>query len=134
MMVGLDSAINEVTQNARTILGEDTVIVVSSDNGGSVWYGGMNYPFRSGKQTPLEGGVRVPAFVVDLSVERKYLGEGGREISHMMHISDWLPTFLSWSNSKHILENISFDGIDQSSVSLISYNWYNYYHAIINTS
>lgn len=31
MMVGLDSAINEVTKNARTILGEDTVIVVSSD-------------------------------------------------------------------------------------------------------
>ena len=116
MMVGLDKAIDEVTSRAQDILGDDTVVVVSSDNGGSVWYGGMNAPFRSGQVTPFEGGVRVPAFAVDLSKAKKYLGKGGREFGHMMHISDWLPTFLSWSKSKHVLNGVKMDGIDQSEV------------------
>ena len=116
MMVGLDNAINEVTNSAREILGDDTVVVVCSDNGGSVWFGGMNAPFRSGKLTAFEGGVRVPAFAVDLSQDKKYLGKGGREFNYMIHITDWLPTFLSWSNAKHLLQNVKMDGIDQSKV------------------
>ena len=116
MMVGLDQAINEVTNNARDILGENTVVIVSSDNGGSVWFGGMNVPFRSGKLTPFEGGVRVPAFALDLTKSGKYLGKGGREVGQLMHISDWLPTFLSWSNAKTIINNIKLDGVDQSKV------------------
>ena len=85
MVVGLDQAINEVMNNARDILGENTVVVVSSDNGGSVWFGGMNYPLRSGKLTPFEGGVRVPSFAIDLSKSKMYLGIEGREFGHMMH-------------------------------------------------
>ena len=117
MMVGLDQAIYDVTNKALDILGDNTVVVVSSDNGGSVWFGGMNVPFRSGKLTQFEGGVRVPAFAVDLSKDRKYLGEGGREFGYMMHISDWLPTFLSWGNSKKLIKNIKMDGVDQSKVT-----------------
>ena len=116
MVVGLDQAINEIAGKARKILGEDTVIVVSSDNGGSVWFGGMNAPFRSGKLTAFEGGVRVPSFAVDLSSDRRYLGKSGREFGMMMHISDWLPTFLAWSNSTQLLKNIEMDGLDQSKV------------------
>ena len=116
MMVGLDTAIARVTKAAKDKLGEDTVIVVSSDNGGSVWFGGNNQPLRSGKLNVFEGGVKVPAFVHDLSQDRKYIGgEGGKEFNHKIHISDWLPTFLSWSNSKHLLQGIKgIDGIDQS--------------------
>ena len=121
MVVGLDQAINEVTMKALDILGDNTVVVVSSDNGGSVWFGGMNAPFRSGKLTPFEGGVRVPAFAIDLSKNKKYLGKEGREFGYMMHISDWLPTFLSWSNSKHLIADIKIDGVDQSKVFLILY-------------
>ena len=116
MVVGLDTAIARVTEAAKSKLGDDTVIVVSSDNGGSVWFGGSNQPLRSGKLNVFEGGVKVPAFVHDLSEDRKYIGgEGGKEFNHKMHISDWLPTFLSWSNSKHLLQGIEdIDGIDQS--------------------
>ena len=99
MVVGLDQAINEVITNARDILWDNTVVIVSSDNGASVWFGGMNYPLRSGKLTPFEGGVRAPSFAIDLSKNKKYLGTEGREFGHMIHISDWLPTFLSWSNT-----------------------------------
>ena len=121
MVVGLDQAINEIVRNAAQILGEDIVIVVSSDNGGSVWFGGMNAPFRSGKVTPFEGGVRVPSFAVDLSKDQRYLGKSGREFGLMMHISDWLPTFLAWSNSTQLLNNVEMDGMDQSKVVNIDF-------------
>ena len=119
MVVGLDQAIREVTNKARDILGDNTVIVVSSDNGGSVWLGGMNAPFRSGKLSPFEGGVRVPSFALDLSKNGNYLGKGGRAYGNMMHISDWLPTFISWSNNTKLLDGFKMDGVDQSKVS-----WY----------
>ena len=54
-------------ERAREILGENTVVVFSSDNGGSVWFVGSNAPLRSGKFTTFEGGVRVPAFLLDFS-------------------------------------------------------------------
>ena len=106
MVVGLDEAIEELVTNAIQFLGNNTVFVVSADNGGSVWLGGMNAPFRSGKLTPFEGGVRVPTFAIDLSKDGKYLGPGGREFGNLIQISDWLPTFLSWSGHSNLLENI----------------------------
>ena len=118
MVVGLDQAIKEVVDNAHNILGDDTVVIVSSDNGGSVWLGGLNYPFRSGKLTPFEGGVRVPSFAIDLSANGTYLGKGGREFTNIMHISDWLPTFLSWSGQSKLLKGVKLDGVDQSKVNL----------------
>ena len=134
MMVGLDQAISKVKKEAGNILGHDTIVVVSSDNGGSVWFGGMNAPFRSGKLTPFEGGVRVPSFAVDLSKEGTYFGEGGREFGNLMHISDWLPTFLSWSNKSNLLDGVKMDGIDQSrvvlSILVIIYKRYAYHLSI----
>ena len=47
--MGLDKNINVVVENAKKILGDNTVVVFSSDNGGSPWYGGLNTPLRSGK-------------------------------------------------------------------------------------
>jgi len=41
----------------------DTALFFLSDNGGMPYGGGNNYPFRGGKTTAWEGGVRVPAFV-----------------------------------------------------------------------
>ena len=113
MVVGLDWGIKRVADAAKEVLGDNTVIVVSSDNGGSVWFGGLNQPLRSGKHTSFEGGVRVPAFAVDLSGGR-YLGEGGREFQNIIHISDWLPTFLSLANSAHLYQGLGLDGVDQA--------------------
>ena len=31
-----------------------------------------------------------------------------------MHISDWLPTMLSWAGASHLTEGLSLDGIYQS--------------------
>ena len=119
MVVGLDKAIDEIVNNAQNLLGNNTVVVVSSDNGGSTWFGGMNEPFRSGKQTPFEGGVRVPAFAIDLSNDGKYLGLEGREFEKLFHISDWFPTFIGWAGNTHSLKDVKLDGLDQSKVLII---------------
>ena len=36
---------------AKDHLGNDTVLVVTSDNGGANWFGGLNEPLRGGKKT-----------------------------------------------------------------------------------
>ena len=33
---------------------------------------------------------------------------------NIFHISDWLPTFLSWANQSHLTDGLDLDGIDQS--------------------
>merc|ERR1719391_1745687 len=111
MVVGLDRGITRLVSEAELILGPNTVVVVTPDNGGSVWFGGLNAPLRSGKLTPFEGGVRVPAIVVDLSEKRV---KGGRKLDHLVHISDWLPTFLDWANAPNNPQ-LGLDGVSQTS-------------------
>merc|ERR1711879_72471 len=53
----------------------------------------------------------VPAFMLDFS--RQYSKSG--EMKHLFHISDWLPTFLSWAGaSSCFVSNLNLDGMDQS--------------------
>jgi len=111
MVVGLDRGITRLVSEAELILGPNTVVVVTPDNGGSVWFGGLNAPLRSGKLTPFEGGVRVPAIVLDLSGKRV---KGGRKLEHLVHISDWLPTFLDWANAPNSPQ-LGLDGVSQTS-------------------
>ena len=112
LVVGLDEAVGALVEGAGRHLGRDTVVVVTSDNGGANWFGGLNEPLRAGKLTPFEGGVKVPGFVVDLS--GNYTMTGGEELRHMVHISDWLPTFLSWAGSQDLAKDLQLDGLDQS--------------------
>ena len=44
-------------------LGRDTVVVFTSDNGGSLPHGQSNAPWRDGKQSHYDGGLRVPFLV-----------------------------------------------------------------------
>ena len=32
----------------------------------------------------------------------------------MFHISDWLPTFLSWAGASHLVDGLDLDGMDQA--------------------
>jgi arylsulfatase A-like enzyme len=120
----------------------------------------MNQPLRGHKGTPFEGGVRVPAFIVDFTPEQRYLlgphpepvatrvdtndaetgGEGesdavaldstltthrptprkpvdahySRVFHGMMHISDWLPTLLSYAGVPASELPARLDGLDFS--------------------
>ena len=55
--------------------------------------------------------MKVPAFMLDFS--SRY-SSPGREMDHMVHISDWLPTFLSWAGRSDLASTLSLDGLDQS--------------------
>jgi hypothetical protein len=64
------------------------------------------------------GGIRVPGLMVDLSSDRKYLGESsnGLEYHGMMHFSDWLPTLSSFAGISFENFPSGLDGFDFSSV------------------
>eukprot|EP00615_Pteridomonas_danica_P010457 CAMPEP_0114339894 /NCGR_PEP_ID=MMETSP0101-20121206/8018_1 /TAXON_ID=38822 ORGANISM="Pteridomonas danica, Strain PT" /NCGR_SAMPLE_ID=MMETSP0101 /ASSEMBLY_ACC=CAM_ASM_000211 /LENGTH=673 /DNA_ID=CAMNT_0001472983 /DNA_START=14 /DNA_END=2036 /DNA_ORIENTATION=+ len=118
MVIGLDEGVGNITSLIEQGNGRDTILVVASDNGGSPWFGGMNYPLRSTKLTVYEGGCRVPAFAVDFSTDKRFFGPGGRTHGGLIHFSDWLPTFLGLSGvSSSELESmrlsLGWDGVDQ---------------------
>ena len=105
MVAGADEAVAEVISAARKTLGDDLLVVVTSDNGGSTWFGGLNAPLRGTKATPLEGGTRVPALLLDYTADQRYIGyrgadqetetQGQRIYNGLFHVSDWMPTLLA---------------------------------------
>ncbi len=61
----MDAGIGQVIQSLRDNgIFDDTVVIFSSDNGGSLRFGSDNGPLRAGKGTVYEGGLRVPTIVV----------------------------------------------------------------------
>jgi len=77
---------------------EDTLMIVSSDNGGPIYSGPItkgvdgganNIPLKGGKLTDWEGGIRVNAFVSGGVVP---VGKRGTELDKYVHISDWYAT------------------------------------------
>ena len=49
-----------------------------------------------------------------MDLSNNYILGNGQELNHMVHIADWLPTFLSWANSSHLKIGQNLDGLDQS--------------------
>jgi len=61
----LDSGIGKVMNTLdQSGLGENTIVVFSSDNGGQLSVGANNGKLRDGKQSVYEGGLKVPAGIV----------------------------------------------------------------------
>jgi arylsulfatase A-like enzyme len=57
----LDDGIGHVLAALKTAgLEQNTIVVFTSDNGGSLPHGSVNQPFRDGKQSHYEGGLRIP--------------------------------------------------------------------------
>lgn len=119
MVLGVDEGVGNLTRTIRETIGDNTLLVLTSDNGGSPWFGGNNMPLRSGKHTPYEGGVRVPGLVVDFTADQRYLGPraslvGPRVFNGLMHVSDWLPTLASYAGIDATQLPKGLDGFDFS--------------------
>ena len=61
----LDDSIGKVVRHLSEVgVAKDTLVIFSSDNGGSLPHGASNGKLRGGKQDHWEGGIRVPTCVV----------------------------------------------------------------------
>ncbi|XP_033124041.1 arylsulfatase J-like [Anneissia japonica] len=92
MVSCVDEGIGNVTAalKAKGIY-NNTVIIFSSDNGGSVRDGGNNWPLRGSKLSMFEGGMRALGFVHSPLLSDDVKGTVSKEL---YHVSDWFPTFV----------------------------------------
>ena len=70
-------------------LWEDTLMIVTTDNGGIPHAGGYNWPLRGHKGSLWEGGLRGVGFV-----HGKMLQKTGVKCKELLHVTDWYPTLL----------------------------------------
>ena len=65
MITHVDHALGNIVQALRDHhnMWDNTVLLAFSDNGGQTVQGASNFPLRGTKDTPWEGGTRVPAFL-----------------------------------------------------------------------
>lgn len=87
-------------------LADNTVVVFTSDNGGSLPHGQSNAPWRDGKQSHYDGGLRVP-FMIRWPAQVP----GGQRCDYAGLNFDLFPTFLELAGAK------PSDGLD--AVSLV---------------
>ncbi|TWT39435.1 sulfatase family protein [Blastopirellula retiformator] len=60
----VDWSVGQVLQTLKDLgLDQRTLVIFTSDNGGSLHHGAVNKPLRAGKGTTFEGGMRVPTIV-----------------------------------------------------------------------
>jgi arylsulfatase A-like enzyme len=92
----LDDRIGRVLATlAETGLDQNTVVVFTSDNGGSLPHGQNNDPWRDGKQSHYDGGLRVP-FMVRWPAGIK----AGSRSDYAGLFFDLVPTFLELAGAK----------------------------------
>ena len=99
-------------------LWNNTIIIFSSDNGGSNNAGGYNWPLRGQKGTLWEGGIKSPGFIHSPLIGQERIGSIN---SNLMHVTDWFPTILDLGkcskNSRTAVEqNLPLDGVSQAQI------------------
>ena len=116
-MVEVDAITGEIVSllKEKGVL-ENTLIVFTSDNGANedTWPDSGYHPWRGGKGTTWEGGVRVPGIVY-----WKGMIEPGQINNGLMHLTDLYMTSLRLGGVLDKLpDNLYFDGIDQTAFLL----------------
>lgn len=85
MVRAVDESIKNITDTYKSLgILDDTLIILTGDNGGQPLDGGNNYPLRGNKATTFEGGVRSIAFASGAGIGDSVKGTVSHE---MMHVS-----------------------------------------------
>jgi arylsulfatase A-like enzyme len=103
----VDWSVGQVLDALRELgLAEKTLVLFTSDNGGSVQHGSNNTPLRGSKSQTLEGGIRVPTLA--WWPGKIPAGTSSDAITSMM---DVLPTFARLADAK-VPTDRKIDGVD----------------------
>lgn len=110
VFMGMLSALDDAVQSVLDTLKEtghydNSIIVFSSDNGGSARKMGLNWPLRGTKGSLFEGGTRVPALITS-----PLIPQHGTAYQGIFHATDWYPTLVSAAGGTPPTD---LDGIDQ---------------------
>ncbi len=63
-VIGMDQSIGKLLDEVDQLgMTDNTLVIFMTDHGGDPKFGGSNQPFRGGKATLFEGGIRVPCIV-----------------------------------------------------------------------
>jgi len=122
-MVYLDETIGKFVDTLKQNgLYENTLIALTTDNGGMPYWlnqntpspiilsFGCNLPYRAGKATLFEGGIKGVGLLSGALIEKK--GLNGTQNDILSHCSDWLVTFVEGIAGKELPQNIDFDGMN----------------------
>ena len=107
MVEAMDEGIGKVLGTIEQEgIAKDTIVLFCSDNGGPVAQGARNRPLRSGKGSPWEGGVRVPAVL-------RWPGKvrAGATSAQLISVIDVFPTLAAAAGVKP-LNKLPLDGLD----------------------
>jgi len=129
MVAYMDHALEQIVGKLKSRgMWDNTLLVVSSDNGGPTYYmpkigfgGASNRPLKGGKLSDWEGGVRVNAFVSGGAVPKS---KRGTVLTDFIHVSDWYVTFcaiagISPADDRAAKASLPpVDGIDHSNLLL----------------
>jgi len=111
MTIALDDAVGAILQALQEQrLAKSTIVVFASDNGATPR--GCNLPFRGGKHTVYEGGVRSPAVVCWPARLT-----GGRRVDALLTMEDMYPTLLAMAGVAPPPAD-ALDGMDFSAMLL----------------
>lgn len=111
MTIALDDAVGRILAALdEKGIADNTIVLFISDNGGIP--SGSNLPFRGGKHTLYDGGVRTPAAI-------RWPGhiQGGRRTDELLGVEDLFPTLLALTGVPRP-QGVKFDGFDASRVLL----------------
>lgn len=94
----LDACIGRVMDTLKeTGLDQNTLVALTADNGGSLPHGQSNFPWRDGKQSHYDGGLRVPFLI---RWPQKI--QAGTESDYQGLVFDLFPTFLELAEVPHL--------------------------------
>jgi arylsulfatase len=103
-MVEHDGHIGQILKKIADMgVADNTIVIYTTDNGGEVMSSpdGAAVPFRGEKNTPWEGGYRVPMVVRWPGVIKP-----GTEINNIVSHEDWLPTLLAAAGQPDVKESL----------------------------
>lgn len=113
MLHRMDSGVAQILETLHECgLADNTIVMFTSDNGpqfggkGDMCIDRFNCQLHGAKGSVHEGGIRVPMIM------RWPAGlDGGREVTEMVHFSEWFPTLLALAGMP-LPKHLKIDGVD----------------------